>query len=111
MRIACVYIPHLAATVALRRRPDLRGRPAVIADQATGTPRIVDATPAAAGVVAGMTLTAALARCPEARVGVLLTRNDLSRERQHEVVTVVTVVTGGGEAVLGKLALLRLAPS
>ena len=68
MRIACVHIPHFQATVALRRQPQLRGRPAVIVDHAAGTPRIVDATPAAAGVVAGMTLTAALARCPEAIV-------------------------------------------
>ena len=68
MRIACLYIPHFQATVALRRQPHLRGRPAVIADQAPGPPRIVDATPAAAGVVAGMTLTEALSRCPEAIV-------------------------------------------
>ena len=68
MRIACVYVPHLAATVALRRQPHLRGRPVVIVDQAPGNPRIVDATPAAAGVLPGMTLAAALARCPEAIV-------------------------------------------
>ena len=68
MRIACVHIPHFHATVALRRQPHLRGRPAVIADHAQGTPLVVDATPAAAGVVAGMPLAAALSRCPDATV-------------------------------------------
>ena len=68
MRIASLCIPHFHATVALRRQPHLRGRPAVIADHAPGTSRIVDATLAAAGVVAGMMLTAALSRCPEATV-------------------------------------------
>ena len=69
VRIACLCIsPSLPATVALRQRHDLRGHPALIVDHAPGTSRIVDASPAAAGVVAGMTLAAALARCPDAIV-------------------------------------------
>ncbi len=66
VRIACLYLPHFPATVALRRQPHLRARPVVIADHAKGTPGVVDATPAAAGVIPGMTLTEALARCPDA---------------------------------------------
>ena len=68
VRIACVHIPHFPATVALRRQPHLRGRPVLIAGAAPGTSRIVDATPAAAGVVPGMLLSAVLARCPDATV-------------------------------------------
>ena len=68
MRIACLYIPHFQATVALRRQPHLRVRPVVIADSSTGSPRIVDALPAAAGVRPGMPLACALARCPDATV-------------------------------------------
>ena len=68
VRIACVHIPHFQAAVALRRQPHLRARPIVIADSSTGSPRIVDVLPAAAGVIPGMPLTAALARCPDATV-------------------------------------------
>ena len=68
MRIACVHIPHFHAAVALRRQPHLRARPVVIADSSTGSPRIVDVLPIAAGVRPGMPLTAALARCPDATV-------------------------------------------
>ena len=68
MRIACVLITHLRARVELRRQPHLRARPAVIADRSTGKPRVVDAFPAAAGVVAGMTLDEALSRHPDATV-------------------------------------------
>ena len=68
MRFACLCIPHFPATVALRRQPHLRARPVVIADSSTGSPRIVDAMPAAAGMLPGMPLTAALARCPDTTV-------------------------------------------
>lgn len=68
MRIACVHIPHFPAAVALRRQPHLRARPFVIADSSTGSPRIVDALPAAAGVRPGMPLATALTRCPDATV-------------------------------------------
>ena len=68
MRIACLHIPHFQATVALRRQPHLRSRLVVITDQSTESPRIVDALPAAAGVLPGMPLAAALARCPDAIV-------------------------------------------
>ena len=66
MRIACVHMPHFHAAVALRRQPHPRVRPVVIADSSTGSPRIVDALPAAAGVLPGMPLVQALARCPDA---------------------------------------------
>ena len=68
VRIACLCIPHLPATVALRRQPQQRARPVLIADYFTGSPRIVDALPAAAGVVPDMLLSAALARFPDATV-------------------------------------------
>ena len=68
VRIACLCIPHFPATVALRRQPQQRAHPVLIADYLTGSPRIVDATPAAAGVVPGMLLSEVLARCPDATV-------------------------------------------
>ena len=68
VRIACLYLPHFPATVALRRQPHLRARPVVIADHAKGPPGVVDATPAAIGVIPGMPLATALARCPDATV-------------------------------------------
>ena len=68
MRIACVLITHLRARVELRRQPHLRARPAVIADRSAGRPRVVDAFPAATGMLAGMTLDEALSRYPDAIV-------------------------------------------
>jgi nucleotidyltransferase/DNA polymerase involved in DNA repair len=68
VRIACVLITHFRARVEMRRQPHLRARPAVIADRSAGKPRVADAFPAAAGVVAGMTLDEALSRHPDATV-------------------------------------------
>ncbi len=60
MRVACVLVTHLRAKIELRRQPHLDGKPAVIVDRAGGRPVVVDFSPAAAGVTAGMTLEQAL---------------------------------------------------
>ena len=68
MRVACVLINHLRVKVELRRRPHLRGSPAVIVDRSAGKPLVADRFPEASGVAAGMTLEEALSRHPEATV-------------------------------------------
>jgi DNA polymerase-4/protein ImuB len=60
LKIACVLITHLPMKAELKRRPDLRGKPVIIY-QAHGSRRVVlDSTPEARGVTAGMTLQKAL---------------------------------------------------
>ena len=68
MRVACVLVAHLRIRVEWRRQPHLRGSPAVIVDRSGRVPLVVDATPEASGVVAGMTLEEAVSRCPDSAV-------------------------------------------
>lgn len=60
MRIACLLLPHLRADLALRRRPELQGRPVVIIDRSAKSPVVLDSSPAAARVRPGMSLEQAL---------------------------------------------------
>ncbi len=60
MRIACLLIPHLRAETALQRQPELKNRAVVIVDRSARTPVVVDSSPAARRVKAGMTLEQAL---------------------------------------------------
>ena len=62
MRIACVLITHLRAKVEMRRRPDLSGKPAVIATRGQRKPVVVDHSPAAARVTIGMSPEQALSQ-------------------------------------------------
>ena len=62
MRVACVLITHLRAKVELRRQPHLAGEPVLIVDRRQTRPLVVDRSPAAAGVAAGMTLEQARSR-------------------------------------------------
>ena len=62
MRVACVLITHLRAKVELRRQPHLAGGPVLIVDRSQTRPLVVDRSPAAAGVAAGMTLEQARSR-------------------------------------------------
>jgi len=68
MAIACLLVPSLALTSELVERPQLAGRPVVLADEA-GL-RVYEATPEAQqrGVRAGMTLREAVALCPAVAV-------------------------------------------
>ena len=68
MRVACVLVAHLRARVEWRRQPRLRGSPTVVVDRSGRAPLVVDATPEASGVVAGMTLGQALSRSADATV-------------------------------------------
>jgi DNA polymerase-4/protein ImuB len=63
MKIACVLITHLPMKAERRRRTDLRGRPVVIAESWGSRQVVLDASPEAAGVVAGMPLQEAFSRC------------------------------------------------
>jgi nucleotidyltransferase/DNA polymerase involved in DNA repair len=60
-------IPHFAAALARRDRPELAGQPLVLLDP-EGRVLGVSAEAAAGGVTAGMTARAAEIRCPEARL-------------------------------------------
>lgn len=53
---------HLPACVEMRRRPDLREQPVLVAGRVSGRPLVVDHFPAAAGVSAGMPLEQTLSR-------------------------------------------------
>ena len=60
---ACVLIDHLPVKAEVQREPSLRGRPVVVA-QSSGSHRVVlDASPDAVGVAAGMPLSEALSAC------------------------------------------------
>ncbi len=79
MRIACILVPHLPASVEMRRRPDLREQPVLIAGRASGRPLVVDHFPAASGVAAGMALEQALSRQTG---GVVLEADEASYRRE-----------------------------
>jgi nucleotidyltransferase/DNA polymerase involved in DNA repair len=65
--VACLTIPAFALRAPLRRRPDLRGKPAALAPVPGAQPLLGACTGAAerAGVRPGMRLSEALATCPE----------------------------------------------
>ena len=79
MKIACVLITRLRAKVEMRRRPDLRDRPAVIVGRCRGRPVVVDCFPAATGVAVGMTPEQALSRQPD---GILLEADEAAYGRE-----------------------------
>jgi len=72
-KIACIYIVHFPFQVELQSRPHLRGKPVVVADLSPGQRKVVDASPQARDITAGMPLPEALSRCP----GALLLEADL----------------------------------
>ena len=80
MRVACVLITHLRAKIEAKRRLGLKDRPVVIVDRgaAQAAPVVVDCGPAARGVVTGMTLEEAAARCP----GIVVLETDEPRYRR-----------------------------
>lgn len=62
MKIACILITHIRAKAELRRRERLRGKPFAVIDRAANAmrPPVIDSSPEASGVAAGMTLSQAL---------------------------------------------------
>ena len=66
MKVACVLITHLPVKSELVRRPELARRPVIITETAGSKQRVLDSSPEARGVVAGMSLQEALSRCKEA---------------------------------------------
>ena len=70
--IGCLLITHLPVKAELARRPELAGRPVMIAGGDARRRVVIDAAPEAqaAGVRAGQALTEALSRCAD---GVALT--------------------------------------
>lgn len=60
MRIVCLLISHLRAKSEMRRNVRLKDRPALIVDRTGARSLVVDHTPRAVGVRAGMTLEQAI---------------------------------------------------
>ena len=62
MKIACILITHIRAKAELRRRERLRGKPFAVIDRAANAmrPPVIDNSPEASSVAAGMTLSQAL---------------------------------------------------
>ena len=60
MRVVCLLISHLRAKSEIRRDAHLKDRPAVIIDRTGSIPRVIDHTPRAFRVSAGMTLEQAI---------------------------------------------------
>ena len=68
MRILCLYFPRIAVALAVRRRPELEGRPVAIVAGAGNDAGViaVSASASAGGVVPGATAGEARRRCPNA---------------------------------------------
>ncbi len=81
--IACLSIPVFELRAALRRRPELDGRPVALAPEPGTQPRVGPCTTAAeaAGIQAGMRLSEALATCPEL---VLVEADEAGAEEEWE---------------------------
>ena len=63
MKVACVLITHLPVKAEQRRRVELRGRAVIVAEACGSKQVVLDSSPEAAGVMAGMPLQEALSRC------------------------------------------------
>ena len=63
MKVACVLITHLPMKAELRRRTHLRGRPVIVTEDSGSRQSVLDRSPEATGVGAGMPLQEALSRC------------------------------------------------
>ena len=66
MKIACVLITHLPMKAELMRHAELRGRPTIITEGVGARELVLDSSPEATGVTAGMPLQEALSRCKDA---------------------------------------------
>ena len=62
----CLLATHLPVKAELQRRPELAGRPLIVATSGAGRPTVLDASLEATGVSAGQTVAEALSRCHEA---------------------------------------------
>ena len=63
MKIACVLITHLPVKAEQRRRAGLRERPVIIVESYGSKQVVLDSSPKAVGITAGMPLQEALSRC------------------------------------------------
>ena len=68
MKVACLLITHLRAKVEMRHHTRLKNCPAVIVERSEGRTLVVDTTPAATGIWAGMTLEKTLSIQPDVLV-------------------------------------------
>jgi len=64
--IACILITHLPVKAEVRRYPQLRGKPVVITESYGSKDMVLDSSPEAQGVGAGMPLAEVMARCKDA---------------------------------------------
>ena len=64
--IACLLITHLPVKAELGRYPLLRGRPVVITESYGSKELVLDSSPEARGVAAGMSFQEAVSRCKDA---------------------------------------------
>ena len=62
MKIACVLVTHLPLKAELRRHPELLGKPVVITESYGSKRVVLDSSPEARGVIAGMSLQEAVSR-------------------------------------------------
>lgn len=68
IRIGCLLATHFAMQAELRRRPELRGQPALLSDGVGQRPLVVDANPEVGRGLAGLPIAEALSRCGDAVV-------------------------------------------
>ena len=66
MSIACVLVANLPLKTELLRQPDLRGKAALVIEQSGPRRLVIDRSPPARAVEAGMSLEKALSLCPHA---------------------------------------------
>ncbi len=64
--IACLLVTRLPVKAERQRYPALRGKPLVISETRGSRDLVLDSSPEARGVSAGMPIPEALARCPQA---------------------------------------------
>ena len=64
--IACMLVTHLPVKAEVRRYPQLRGKPVIITESYGSKDLVLDSSPEAKGVTAGMPLAEAMARCKDA---------------------------------------------
>ena len=112
-RIGCLLITHLPAKAELVRRPELAGRPVMVASGAARRRLVIDASPEAqaAGVRAGQPLAKALSRCADA-VALSVDETNLSEVNDAMLTSLLEVVDRVEPAGWGEfyLDLTGLAP-